>query len=220
MSRRANERIGPDGSSAGLDITDWGGVPVAPAAAKADGQSNAAVVPEIGARAQSFNGTTWDRIRSGFASAITALGFQNVLPMYRYLATPPPIADGTWTQPRLDSGSRTIVTPEAPASYDVSDDKTSGVLALGAATLFEAHVYNSSASTRFFQLFDSVGVPLNGTVPSTLPIQVEPSRHAAISFSQGKRFLLGITWASSTTRKTKTETVVTDMWVNAQYRNV
>jgi len=63
------------------NITQWGGVNVEPAAPKADGQSNAANVPEVGARLESFNGGAWDRVRSGITSVVTSfLGFLDVIP--------------------------------------------------------------------------------------------------------------------------------------------
>lgn len=98
-----------------INVDQWGGVDVQPAAPKADGAAlDAANVPEVGAMAQGFNGTTWDRIRTGIVGVQTAfVGLLNSISMGRYNATPPTLADGNVAPLQLDSAGNLRVTSAA-----------------------------------------------------------------------------------------------------------
>lgn len=66
----------------------------AASAALADATANPTTVSE-GAYLQGFNGTTWDRIRTGLVAVQTTfVGLLNAISMARYNATPPALADG------------------------------------------------------------------------------------------------------------------------------
>lgn len=63
------------------------------AAVPADGAANTAV-SVIMARLRTWNGTTWDSVKSGLSGIISTLvGHPNVLPVVQYLATRPTLAD-------------------------------------------------------------------------------------------------------------------------------
>jgi hypothetical protein len=110
MSNRLTERAqtSTGGGGGAVDIASWGGVAVAPAAPKADGQSAALIVPEFGARQQVFNGATWDPARAGFVGPVTGpfLGYQNVLPMGVFNAVAPVLVDGQAVTLQFDANGQ------------------------------------------------------------------------------------------------------------------
>jgi hypothetical protein len=72
-------------------------------AALADGVANPTTSSD-GAWISAFNGTTWDRIRSGATIATaTPTGYLDVLSFGKYNATPPTLADGQSIIQQLDS---------------------------------------------------------------------------------------------------------------------
>lgn len=114
------------------------------------------------------------------------------------------------------------VVQEVPLSYDsiAGGLAASGVIRASAGTLLDCNCFNASPFVRYFQLFNSIAVPPNGTIPATIPITVQAGRHR-IQFpsnSVGRAFSTGISWASSTTQLTLNLTGVPDMIVNAQHR--
>ncbi len=75
------------------DITEVGGTAVPTAAMDSDPNSNPAV-PTI-SKLMGFNGTMWDRVRSGLTAATATLtGLLNTLPFAKYNATIPTLTDG------------------------------------------------------------------------------------------------------------------------------
>lgn len=110
-----------------------------------------------------------------------------------------------------------IAVPPTPTRYDSGGDATSGVIAAAPNRLVEVHGFNSALALRYFQLFDAAAVPANGTVPDSTPILVPPSSNFSISYQVTDPYSVGISWASSTTRATKTESGAPDMWVDARY---
>lgn len=107
-------RSGIPGSGSGpasnVDITAIGGVLVS-AQPKTDGQSNGMAVMEVGARAQFYNGVSWDLGRSGFVGVVaTYVGFQNQLPYGVHNTVAPVLADGSGAPLQLDASGALIVT--------------------------------------------------------------------------------------------------------------
>lgn len=83
-----------DGAPARRVILAAGGGGVFPAAAAKGDALATPTVTEIGALLQGFNGTTWDRIRSGDVNNVAAAtGFLPALGVFRYNATLPTLTD-------------------------------------------------------------------------------------------------------------------------------
>jgi hypothetical protein len=154
---------------------------------------------------------------------------ERILAIFR--AAPGVLADGQQTQLRCDAtgalittgggGGGGAVTFTPPSSFDTGGTlAASGVIRAAAGTLLDVNGFNDSDDVRFFQLYDRAAVPVDGAVPATVVIRVPAHSNFSISFAdgQGRSFSTGITWASSTTLTTKTETGVADMQVNAQFR--
>lgn len=96
---------------------------------------------------------------------------------------------------------------------------TSGVVKAASGVFFEVNGYNTSASTRYFHIFNSTTVPANGAVPACVPIVVSPTSPFSFSFVKDGLYLdTGISWASSTARDTLTITVGADMWATVTYK--
>jgi hypothetical protein len=93
----------------------------------------------------------------------------------------------------------------------------SGVMRIVASTLIEVTCINLSAASIFFQVFDALAVPADGTAPVTTPIIVPAGKNMTWSpnLGQGYVFSTGIAWCSSTTALTKTLTAAPDMTVSA-----
>lgn len=72
--------------------------------ADADAVSNTQNNLQTGARLSGFNGTTWDRIRTGLVAVQTAFtGILNTISMGRYNLTPPTLADGNIAPLQMDA---------------------------------------------------------------------------------------------------------------------
>lgn len=109
-----------------------------------------------------------------------------------------------------------------PSSYDSIGPGTlsaSGVVTAAPATLLCCNVYNAAVGTRYFQLFDAVFVPGDGTPPATIPIAIPGLSHGYLTFAagQGRDFSTGISWANSSTLLVKT-LAGPELIVNAQFR--
>lgn len=115
MSNRILERLQGALGLLTENVVQWGGAPVAPAAPKVDGQSNAANVPEVGARLQGFNGSaapgTWDRLRVGLTGITsTFLGFLNSVPYGKFNSDGVVLADGEGAPLQLDASGKLQVS--------------------------------------------------------------------------------------------------------------
>ena len=76
-------------------ISDGSNGPVAVETAGSDGVSNTANALVVKARLKGYNGTTWDRIRSGITTVTNSfVGWLNMMPWAIYNATPSTRADG------------------------------------------------------------------------------------------------------------------------------
>lgn len=80
------------------------------AAALADGASNP-TTPTVGAGSLFFNGTTWDRAKSGQTGAQSSVvGMQNTLSMGRYNSTPLALTNGQSAMIQLDAAANVMAT--------------------------------------------------------------------------------------------------------------
>lgn len=79
----------------------------------ADGVANDQVAEVVRSRLVGFNGTTWDRVRTGIIgkvlSATGVTGVLNVIGLGRYNVTPLSLADGDHASPQVDSVGRALV---------------------------------------------------------------------------------------------------------------
>lgn len=120
--------------------------------------------------------------------------------------------------------------PRVIRQWDSQALATGGVIQAAPGVLLEVTIFNGSASTRYFQLFDSATVPANASVPFMCPIKIPAGQNAClvlgncpvsvdvgVVWAGGVRMATGISWASSSTSDTKTITGVADMWVTARY---
>jgi hypothetical protein len=77
-----------------------------------DAGSNTASRLAISSWLYGFNGTTWDRVRTGLTAATsTPIGFLNSLPFGKYNATPPTLTDGQSINMQLDVAGNLKVNP-------------------------------------------------------------------------------------------------------------
>ena len=111
MSDSLLERVGAGGgggTTADVNVVSWGGALVSPAAAKGDAGDTNLVVPEVGSRAQLFNGASWDRARSGLVGPLTApfTGVQTVIPLGVFNAVAPVLVDGQAVSLQFDSSGQ------------------------------------------------------------------------------------------------------------------
>ena len=121
------------------------------------------------------------------------------------------------------SGGVVVVSFDPPSSYNSITTGTlldSDVVNAAPGTILDVNGFNASAGVRFFQLFDAVAVPGNGTTPDTIPIQIPAGVHFSITFAdgQGQSFATGISWASSTTQLDLTLTGAPDMIIEIGFR--
>lgn len=66
----------------------------------------------VSASPHAYNGSTWDRIRSGIIGAISSrLGYQNVIPVGTYNTTVPTLTNGQSLEPQISVSGRTLVEP-------------------------------------------------------------------------------------------------------------
>jgi len=101
---------------------------------------------------------------------------------------------------------------------DSQADVSSQVVKASHGVFFEITGSNNSSSTRYIQIYNSATVPTDGAVPALPPITVPPYGVFSMSFAQGVRFDTGISWASSTTRATKSESGVGDVWAAVSFK--
>lgn len=91
-------------------------------ASGADARSNTQNSESVEARLTGFNGTTWDRIRTGLVAVQTTfVGLLNTINMGRYNATPPTLADGNVAPHQLDSTGKQLVVPTGNVAHDAAD---------------------------------------------------------------------------------------------------
>lgn len=68
----------------------------------------------------------------------------------------------------------------------------------GYVQMYDASMFNNSAGTVYFMLFDTNAVPANGTTPSDVPVQVPSGSTGSISY-RGRPLTYGLYLAASST---------------------
>lgn len=148
-----------------------------------------------------------------------------------FVAVPGVLVDGQETRLRVDATGALVtslggggvvvaaVTFVPPSSFNTGGTPAaSGVIRATPGTLLDVNGTHLGAAVAFFQLFNTVAVPANGTVP-IVQIRVPTLQNFSISFadSQGMVFGTGISWAHSTTSGILTLGAA-EMTLNAQHR--
>lgn len=216
------------------------------AASLADATSNPSVT-SLGVYNLVFNGTTWDRARSGLSGVQTSLtGIPNVLSMGRYNSSAPTLSDGNVVNLQLDVNGN-LKTLEQYAA--VAEDNSNGVFAVAikpiagstyAPSLFKdlgsnatANVKNSAgnvlsvlcqnlnAAIRYLQLHNTATTPSASAVPViSIPVPASSTTVIGTDFfnSSGINFSNGIAFAFSTTSGTYTAGTAADQMTQITYK--
>lgn len=226
-----------------VNIAKVGGAAQDAAAAVGDASASPTAVGSFGAYTRLYNGTTWDRARSGQTSnSATVTGFLNDLPMARYDAAPTARTTGQFGNLQADANGNlntnegtlgagedlsannvqaVVEKPLAVSTYALSWDdsaalEASSVVKASAGNAFVAFGWNNNGATRYFQVFNSTTVPADTAVP-IISFPVGAGQVFSVDFSRfAKNFGTGIAWANSTTAATKTVGGA-DFWVNFGY---
>lgn len=165
---------------------------LAVAAAPADAESNAIATTNVRSRLMTYNGGTWDRVRSGLVGLQTLFtGLQNIIAVVRYNAVRVVLADGNFTELQGNTrGDLAVCEQFAPTAEDnpnsvyASAYRIVPVAAYAATVLVTDYaatvtknakntagvvtsVYgsNRNAALRYLQLHNTATVPGAGAVP-------------------------------------------------------
>lgn len=136
-----------------------------------------------------YNGTTWDRNRSGLTTVQTTFtGYQNVLTSVKYNATPPTLSDGNIVMLQGDANGllknregyqagyedntlqvATIVERLMSGSSTYSPNvflnagaNTTLNVKASAASIFGIYCYNANAAVRYIQIHNTATTPAGG----------------------------------------------------------
>lgn len=121
--------------------------------AGADAVTNTQNQLEAGARMSAFNGTTWDRIRSGLVAVQTTfVGLLNTIGMGRYNATPPTLSDGNVAPIQVDANGNQMIVGSVP--HDTAD--AGAPVKIGGKAV-SAEPTAVTANDRVNAIFDLVG---------------------------------------------------------------
>ncbi len=101
-------------------------------------------------------------------------------------------------------------------TYDSQGLLASGVVRATAGTVLTITALNTSASTRYLQLFNTTSVPADTAVPYHCPIKVGAGESVCYALDEGLAFGTGICWATSSTAATKTVGAA-EMWISVRY---
>lgn len=203
------------------------------ASTTADAESDS-VTTRTGALAYSYNGHTWDRVRSGIvAAASTFLGWLNVLPGLRYNATPPTLTDGNVVVLQGDvngllktrEGYQAGAEDNTNGNFSVIEKLLAGVstyspsvftnfganatlnVKASAGNVYAIDCQNTNAAIRYIQLHNTTTTPAGGAVP-LLSFAIPASSSRTITHDTlvagGANFSTGIAFAFSTTLGTYT----------------
>jgi len=198
-------------------------------AALADAFANP-TVGSSGAELLSFNGTTWDRVRSGQVGTLTATtGLLNSLSTGRYNAVRPYLADTNLTEfqltprgelavaeqytPSAEDNSNAIlwvhnsplaVSTKALSWSDTVAAATNVVVKAAAGRLYYMWGANLSGGLLYVQIANTASLAADGSVP-VITIPVAGGATFSLSLGEhGRYFSTGITAYVSTTVGTKT----------------
>lgn len=134
-------------------------------ASGADARSNTQNSESVEARLTGFNGTTWDRIRTGLVAVQTTfVGLLNTIGMGRYNATPPTLADGNVAPVQLDSTGKQLVVTTGNIAHDAAD--SGNPVKIGGKAV-SAEITPVTANDRTDAVFDLTGKQI--TLPYSNP---------------------------------------------------
>lgn len=203
------------------------------ASTTADAESNPSTT-RTGSLGYSYNGSTWDRVRSGIVAVATSfVGWINTLPGLRYNATPPTLADGNIVvlQGDINGNLKSVEQRQA-----VSEDNTNGITAITeklqagvstyaptlftnyganltlnvkatAGNVYSMHFQNNNASARYGQIHNVTTTPSGGAVP-LVSFLIPPNSFKDVDHTMlpagGLYCSTGIAFAISTTLATYT----------------
>lgn len=158
--------------------------------ATGDAESNPSTT-RVGSLNYSYNGSTWDRIRSGISSVGSSIvGWLNVVPGVKYNATLPTGTDGQVGPVQGDQNFRiwgregyapyaennplrviqTLLLPTAATDGSWTDFKNLGANATlnvksTAGNIKSVYCHSRDAAVSYLQLFKTATVPAGGAVP-------------------------------------------------------
>jgi len=149
----------------------------------------------------------------------------NLLPRFRFNASPPVVTDGQLCEAQCDANGKLIVTgavaatlaPLVPTGITRSAGCVNSLVVHGApASLLELYGFNDDTVTKYLMLFQSATLPGNGATP--LEVIRAPEGSFAFSPDAAIAFTSGITVAVSTSRDTLTvdtasKTRITGVWL-------
>lgn len=107
--------------------------------------------------------------------------------------------------------------PRSVVEWDSQGLVASAVVKATPCVLLELRGVNTSASTRYVQVFDSATVPADSAVPSTAPIPVAAGAAFSVVYPHGVTLTAGLSIATSSTAATKTVGSA-ELWATAVYR--
>lgn len=224
-----------DGSQK-TQLVDSAGNPINGASAvPADAKTNASATSGlVQALLSGFNGTTWDRIRTGVtALSSTLTGYLNTIPTALYRAVPVPRTNTNGGPLEADINGNLRVTEQAPPAYDYPGDAvamthekpaasaqfnaipydiiakaTAGVVKAAPGNLYRLYVTNDNAAAQAYALVNKATAPVTTDVP-VMYFMVPAKTTMLLEFKFGKRFTTGIAWAQVTTLGAGTITTTT-----------
>jgi hypothetical protein len=193
------------------------------AAALADAASNP-TTPSVGANNLSFNGTTWDRVRSGVTGVISSFtGYVNSVPIAKYNSTQPAPTNGQGVELQVNANSELRVTlansSAALTRYTAMASSAGANVKASAAQLFSLSCTNLNTSVRYFQVFNSTASP-SGTPLLSFPVYggggllILDQMYFGLN---GRALSTGLSWGISTAAATYTAATAADTIVEISY---
>jgi len=107
--------------------------------------------------------------------------------------------------------------PRYPKDWDSQGLIASAVVSTAPAHVLEIRGVNTSASTRYVQMFNATSVPADAAVPYTTPIPVAPGGTFSLTFPAGLLFSTGVCVATSSTAATKAVGAA-ELWCSVTYK--
>lgn len=218
------------------------------AAALADGAANPTTT-QVGAYMQAYNGSTWDRIRSGISSVVsTFVGFLNNIPYAIYRSTPSARTNGQMGPLESDSNG---ALKSVEQQQSTSEDNRTGFGVMGmikkavlgadyagtkyqnnsfttvnivaaAANVVRIDVFNTTASARYLQIHNLATTASAGNTAYEF-IYVPPNSQVVFGMNElgegGMPLATGFTIANSSTATTYTAGSAGDLVVNLNYKS-